>query len=194
MKTCGVSGHSSATAALPAAPEALWTPAAADTLASMGATEEQIASADSLFTAVLDSLAAAGFDPHGMASFFDVLSRQNTTSPELRVPEFLRTHPVTTARVAEARNRARTYPRIQSTDTTNYGIAKARIIASQFDTPELAVEYFEQRDYASQDDAERYGRAVAYQRAGRHGRSPGTERQLSRVDDLQARWCQEFSW
>ena len=117
----------------------------------------------------ISALAAAGFDPHGMASFFEVMSRQNATSPELRVPEFLRTHPVTTARVAEARNRARAYARIQSTDTTNYGIAKARIVAARFDTPELAVEHFDQRDYASEDDADRYGRAVAYQRAGRHG-------------------------
>ena len=117
----------------------------------------------------IHALAAAGFDPHGMASFFEVLSRQNTRSPELRVPEFLRTHPVTTARVAEASNRARSYPRIQSADTTNYGIAKARIIAARFDTEELAVEHFEQRDYAIQNDEQRYGRAVAYQRAGRHG-------------------------
>jgi lipopolysaccharide export system protein LptA len=46
--------------------------AAADTLASMGATDEQIASADSLFTAVLDSLASAGFDTS--ASGMDFLS------------------------------------------------------------------------------------------------------------------------
>jgi len=117
----------------------------------------------------INAMAAAGYDPQGMASFFEVMSRQDTTSPEQRAPEFLRTHPVTTARVAEARNRAHSYSRVQRTDTTNYGIARARIMVERFQTPELAVAYFEQRDYAEQTDAEKYGRAVAYQKAGRHG-------------------------
>ena len=112
------------------------------------------------------ALADAGYDPYGMASFFEVMSRQTTTSPEMRAPEFLRTHPVTTARVAEARNRARSYPPIRSDDSTSYGITRTRIIVSRFDTPMQAVEYFENRDYDKQNDIERYGRAVAYQRAG----------------------------
>jgi predicted Zn-dependent protease len=114
------------------------------------------------------ALADAGYDPYGMASFFEVLSRQTTTSPEMRAPEFLRTHPVTTARVAEARNRARSYPQVRSDDSTSYGITRTRIIVAGFDTPMQAVEYFENRDYDKQNDIERYGRAVAYQRAGNY--------------------------
>jgi predicted Zn-dependent protease len=114
------------------------------------------------------ALADAGFDPYGMASFFEVLSRQTTTSPEMRAPEFLRTHPVTSARVAESRNRAREYPPIRSDDSTGYGIARMRMIVARFDTPEEAVAYFEKRPYANQNDAERYGRAVAYQRASKN--------------------------
>ena len=116
----------------------------------------------------IKALADAGFDPYGMASFFEVLSRQTTTSPEMRAPEFLRTHPVSSARVAEARSRAREYPPIRSDDSAGYGIARTRMIVARFDTAELAVEYFEKRPYANQNDVERYGRAVAYQRAGRY--------------------------
>ena len=112
------------------------------------------------------ALADAGYDPYGMASFFEVMYRQTTTSPEMRAPEFMRTHPVTTARVAEARNRARSYPPIRSDDSTSYGITRTRIIVARFDTAMQAVEYFESRDYDKQNDIERYGRAVAYQRAG----------------------------
>ena len=79
----------------------------------------------------ISALADAGFDPHGMASFFEVMSRQQPADLEMRAPEFLRTHPVTTARVAEARTRARDLPRIQSDDTTNYGIARARILVEE---------------------------------------------------------------
>ncbi len=116
----------------------------------------------------IGALAAAGFDPHGMASFFEVMSRQQITAPDLRVPEFLRTHPVTTARIAEARNRAREMPRVESRDTKNYGIAKVRLMVAAHDTPEQAVAWFEHRSYDEQSESERYGRAVAYQRAGQH--------------------------
>lgn len=114
------------------------------------------------------ALADAGFDPHGMASFFEVMSRQTTTSPEMRAPEFLRTHPVTTARIAEARNRARAYPTIRSDDSMSYGIARMRILVARYDTAKEAVAYFESRPYENQNDTQRYGRAVAYQRAGRY--------------------------
>jgi predicted Zn-dependent protease len=116
----------------------------------------------------IGALAEAGFDPHGVGSFFEVLSRQQLGAPDTRMPEFLRTHPVTTARIAEARSRARDYSQVVSTDTKNYGIAQARLRVASYETPEQAVSYFEQRDYANQTDVERYGRAVAYQRAGRH--------------------------
>ncbi|MDH3586428.1 MAG: M48 family metalloprotease, partial [Gammaproteobacteria bacterium] len=110
----------------------------------------------------------AGFDPHGMASFFEVMSRQSPADLDMRLPEFLRTHPVTTQRIAEARNRARGYPRRPSSDSVNYGIARARMKVESFDTEEGAIVYFESRDYEQQNDIEKYGRAVAYQRAGRY--------------------------
>lgn len=116
----------------------------------------------------IGALAEAGFDPHGMGSFFEVMSRQQLGAPDTRLPEFLRTHPVSTARIAEARSRAREYPRIQSTNTTNYGITQARLRIEAFETAEQAVAFFERREFENQTDIERYGRAVAYQRAGRN--------------------------
>jgi predicted Zn-dependent protease len=110
------------------------------------------------------SLADAGFDPYGMASFFDVLGRQNLRRPDERTPEFLRTHPVTTARVAEARNRARSYDLVRSDDSIGYQIARIRTVVTRFNTSKEAVAYFERRTYANQNDAERYGRALAYYR------------------------------
>ena len=115
----------------------------------------------------ISALAAAGFDPQGMGSFFEVISR-GTSPSEFRVPEFLRTHPVTSARIAEARGRARSYEPVHTTDSINYGIAKARLIVAGKETPEAAVAYFEREPYEYQSDPERYGRAVAYLRAGRN--------------------------
>ena len=66
----------------------------------------------------IGALYDAGYDPQGMATFFEVMSRLQPASPELRAPEFLRTHPVTTERISEARGRAQDYPRQEHEDST----------------------------------------------------------------------------
>jgi predicted Zn-dependent protease len=116
----------------------------------------------------IQALTDAGFDAYGMASFFEVMSRQDTSSPDSRIPDFLRTHPVTTERISEARARAADYERIDSKDSQSYGIARSRIVVQRYDTAKKAVEHFERKPYAQQTAFERYGRAVAYQRDGRH--------------------------
>jgi len=116
----------------------------------------------------IQALTDAGFDAYGMASFFEVMSRQDTSSPDSRIPDFLRTHPVTTERISEARARAADYERVLSEDSPSYGIARSRIVVQRYDTAKKAVEHFERKPYARQTEFERYGRAVAYQRDGRH--------------------------
>ena len=127
------------------------------------------------------ALADAGFDPQGMASFFEVISRE-TRPVESRMPEFLRTHPVSSARIAEARGRARDYKQTSTEDTTNYGIARARLIVSRYDTAEGAVDHFERESYERQTDTERYGRAVAYLRAGRNNEANRIFEELTNKD------------
>jgi predicted Zn-dependent protease len=115
----------------------------------------------------ISALAASGFDPQGMASFFEVISR-NTGSAQSRVPAFLQTHPVSSARIAETRSRARDYPAVHSTDSVNYGIAKVRLEVADKRTAEEAIEYYEREPYEFQSDIERYGRALAYMLDGRY--------------------------
>ena len=115
----------------------------------------------------ISALAASGFDPQGMASFFEVISR-NSGSPDSRMPAFLQTHPVSSARIAETRSRARDYPPVHTTDSVNYGIAKVRLDVAAMRTPEEAVEYYERERYEYQSDIKRYGRAMAYMRDGRY--------------------------
>jgi predicted Zn-dependent protease len=115
----------------------------------------------------ISALANAGFDPQGMASFFEVISRSNRPVDQ-RLPEFLRTHPVSSARIAESRSRARDYPPVHTNDTVNYGIARVRILVASRETSEEAVRYFEREPYEYQSDVERYGRAIAYLRDGQN--------------------------
>lgn len=71
-------------------------------------------------------LAAAGFDPYGMPDFFEQLEQRYRFS-DGTVPAFLIDHPVTQDRIADARNRAAQYPRVNYVDSVNYHLMKARL-------------------------------------------------------------------
>ena len=73
-------------------------------------------------------MAAAGYDPNGMATFFETLNRHTGgLGPNARILEFLQTHPVTTTRVAEARGRAEVYPIVRPVDTTGYRLTREKL-------------------------------------------------------------------
>ena len=71
-------------------------------------------------------LASAGFDPNAMPSFFDTMFRRTQLGPD-RVPELLRTHPVTSNRIAESKDRANQYPPVNVKDSLSYALMKERI-------------------------------------------------------------------
>lgn len=73
-------------------------------------------------------LSSAGFDPEKMADFFDKLEQQSRLYG-INIPEFLRTHPVNSARISDARNRARLLPKPQSQSSMTYELMRNRVIA-----------------------------------------------------------------
>lgn len=73
----------------------------------------------------IEILAAAGFDPRAMATFFEQLQ---TSHRYIRLPpEFLSTHPVTTSRIGESRGRAEQYPYKQYEDSPEFAFARAKL-------------------------------------------------------------------
>lgn len=114
----------------------------------------------------IDVLARAGYDPNAMASFFEKLSKRYGVARQ-RVPELLQTHPVTSERIADARARARQLPQPRVSDSTGYGLAKARIRVSNASSPREALRIFESR-HDSGSDASRYGRALALSELSRN--------------------------
>jgi predicted Zn-dependent protease len=82
----------------------------------------------------IQTLAESGFDPNGMASFFERLqkdSRLYGASP----PEFLSTHPVTTNRIAEAESRASGYPKVRLPDNLEFQLTRAKLRVMGYDNP-----------------------------------------------------------
>ncbi|WP_455199004.1 M48 family metalloprotease [Kaarinaea lacus] len=74
----------------------------------------------------LELLATADFDPRNMVSFFEVLQQQQRTVSN-SAPEFLMTHPLTLARIADTRNRASQYPQHEPQDQTYFQLMQARV-------------------------------------------------------------------
>lgn len=114
----------------------------------------------------LQTLDQAGFDVRGMPSFFERLQRAGRLY-ENNAPAYLRTHPLTTERIADMENRAASMRYRQVLDSADFGYvrAKLRVLAVP---PVDAVRDFEERAARMPDDAAtRYGLARALLRAGR---------------------------
>jgi beta-barrel assembly-enhancing protease len=114
----------------------------------------------------IGTMAAAGFDPLGMPSFFETIAHTEG-NPAYNSFEFLQNHPVTSDRVAESRARAEQLGRIRSTDSETYGLTRERL-RSLVGTPEAARAYYAGllKNGSGTTPEQRYGRAVAEIAAG----------------------------
>jgi predicted Zn-dependent protease len=117
----------------------------------------------------IDTLDRSGYNPYAMPGFFQRLAQTGRIANS-DAPEFLRTHPVTTSRIADALNRARQHGQRQRPDSLRYHLARANLRQRRDSNPQRAVEHFaktlEQGRYRDKT-AQRYGYALALLRAGR---------------------------
>lgn len=145
------------------------------------------------------TLANAGYNPEAMADFFVTLQgvvRMNQGDERAAVPGYLQTHPLTLARISEARERAaKLEPGLNATarstassnpllpaglqlampaplrarngDTGDFAWARERLRVFSAATPAQAIrEYQQMRGKQPLDEARRYGLAIALQQAG----------------------------
>jgi len=109
------------------------------------------------------TLQSAGFDVRAMPAFFEKLQRFTRMSDEGSAPGYLRSHPLTVDRVADAQNRAQNAPYRQHADSLEFHLVRAKLRAEASD-PRDAVSYFksvlQDRRFAN-ETAAHYGMAVA---------------------------------
>lgn len=114
----------------------------------------------------LQTTSQAGFDPRGAASFFERLQKFNRLY-ENNAPEYLRTHPITSERIADIQNRLERLPYHQVPDSLEFQLVRAKLRANE-GMPQQAVAWFEEalreKTYTS-ETAARYGLAAALLRA-----------------------------
>jgi len=128
----------------------------------------------------LQALAAAGYDPRAMAAFFEKMQRSQRVSDDGTVPGYLRTHPVTTERIADAQNKVAALPYKQHLDSPEFHLVRAKLRAEAGD-PQDTVAYFERSvsegRYAN-EAAARYGLVSALLRARRAKEADAEMRRL----------------
>ncbi|MDH4274347.1 MAG: M48 family metalloprotease [Gammaproteobacteria bacterium] len=131
-------------------------------------------------------LQRTGYDPRAMSAFFERLS-QNDRLYDNEVPEFLRTHPVTTDRIAEARGRAERYLPLTKPEDNGimFHLMRAKIqVYSDDNAKQLAKTFakqIEDKRYPNRYAA-LYGYALAQMGSGQMDRARATLDQLIKED------------
>lgn len=114
----------------------------------------------------MQTLVRADFDPHGMPDFFETLQRVSRYS-QSAAPEFLRSHPLTTSRIADAIARAETYPEKVFTNAQSYELIRYKLLVSSFKSAKEAATHLREKLNKSEATKKeklsiRYGLAYAY--------------------------------
>ena len=111
----------------------------------------------------------AGMDPYAAPAMFERMLATTRYSSGSRIPEFLRTHPLSERRIADTRNRAMQYPKRIRPQSLDYQLMRARVANQLAKTPEAAVAQFrgQLEGTPRSKEAATYGLVVALTAAGR---------------------------
>jgi predicted Zn-dependent protease len=110
----------------------------------------------------ISTMAEAGYDPLGMASFFDYMGRTGPEPSRVNAIQFLIDHPIFSDRVAEAQDRANQIGRIHHEDSLGYLLMRERLRTVAGD-PQAARQYYANllKNGGGKTLQERYGKDVA---------------------------------
>jgi predicted Zn-dependent protease len=124
----------------------------------------------------LEALSGAGYDARAMPVFFEKLQRTTRVSDDGSLPGYLRSHPVTSERIADAQNKSSAMPYKQHVDSDEFHFVRAKLRAEAGDARDAAAGFrnaLRDQRYA-RESAARYGLVSALVRAGQ-GREAGAE-------------------
>ena len=134
----------------------------------------------------MQMLVRSGFDPHAMPAFFEKLQFAGRFYGGSTVPEFLRTHPVTTARIADARGRAAHLQKVPTfRDELQFYLMREKLrVLTTSNLNELIQQYQHTLDTTDGDvTPTQYGFAMALLAQGDTGRAREMLKPLLDADD-----------
>lgn len=126
-------------------------------------------------------LANAGLDPYGMPRFFERLEQQSRYY-QTDYPDFLRTHPVTTTRIVEAKARADRYPKNHINESEQFLFIRERLKVLIATSAEYPLSSYQPAPDPKLEPHRAYGHGIALLRAGHNRESVTVFEQLLAQD------------
>ncbi len=131
------------------------------------------------------NMVSAGFDPKSTSYMFEKLQSLSRLSGSNEL-EFLRSHPLTKNRIADAQSRAQGFENKKYRNSLDYDLVRNRTIVHFSEVPRQAVTIFQKELTNSSDEREKleahYGLALAYSRDNKHSQALNTMRQALEMD------------
>jgi len=130
----------------------------------------------------LQILTKSGLDPRGMETFFERLAKFNRLYDN-NAPVYLRSHPLTSERLADIENRLASVPYKQIPDSLDFQLVRAKLRAAT-GRPEEAVQWFDaglKEQKFNSEIAQRYGLVNALLLAKQYSRA---ERELAQLKKI----------
>ena len=111
-------------------------------------------------------MAKSNYEPRGMPAFFERLQKISKFS-QSDAPDFFRTHPLTTSRIADSRSRAESYPEKKFKNSHTYELIRYKLLVKTLKTPREAILFLRNRLEKNEGSLNkklpiRYGLAHAY--------------------------------
>jgi predicted Zn-dependent protease len=122
----------------------------------------------------IKTLAAAGFDPTAMPVFFSRMGKASRLYDNGKLPEFLRTHPVTSNRIADAYGRAGDFPYQQRSDSLAYHLARERLRVMALNDAAEGIAFYSKAladGRYRNEEAQHYGYALSLTAARRYAQA-----------------------
>jgi len=104
----------------------------------------------------------AGINPDGMAGFFETLLQKSETNNVIAKMEYLRTHPLSTTRIAEARNRIDPKDRNLPDDSLDFQLVRARILVETSKSTQQIINQIEKFKADKVSVVSQYTLGIAY--------------------------------
>ena len=131
------------------------------------------------------NMVSAGFDPKSTSYMFEKLQSLSRLSGSNEL-EFLRSHPLTKNRIADAQSRAQGFENKDYRNSLDYDLVRNRTIVHFSEVPRQAVTIFQKELTDSSDEREKleayYGLALAYSRDNKHSQALNSMRQALEMD------------
>ena len=131
------------------------------------------------------NMVSAGFDPKSTSYMFEKLQSLSRLSGSNEL-EFLRSHPLTKNRIADAQSRAQGFENKNYRNSLDYDLVRNRTIVHFSEVPRQSVTIFQKELTDSSDEREKleayYGLALAYSRDNKHSQALNSMRQALEMD------------